>query len=248
MDMARDMEKHVSSTSWADLLGPSTSSCSSKTKREDKSSRSMNVDMSPNSMEICISLMQQFMKQQTIMMQMMQEKFRNLKEYPTSSYEQPHKCNNNYECRRNFNKRPRVDQPKQSNAVREESTALEREKCSYSLDHEEEKDNVHVLTEEYLDALFVADKVQPFTVLKEGLQQIFAHSTKVDQREIVQKFDALSEVGDEPSIENIQQYHRGNPNNGKQPYPWESSYFPINPKPTPIPSTSQSNDNVSKIV
>ena len=46
MDKARDMEKHVSSSSKVDLLNPSTTSCSFHTKKDDKASGFMNVDPS----------------------------------------------------------------------------------------------------------------------------------------------------------------------------------------------------------
>lgn len=102
MEMDRYMQRHVTSTSRFDLLMPSTSSRSSQTRKDDKSSGSINVDPSPNPMQMLLSSMTQMMKQQTTMMQMMQEGMNKPKEYPRPSYDQPRRYNNNPKGRRNF--------------------------------------------------------------------------------------------------------------------------------------------------
>lgn len=50
MDKACEMEKHVSSSSKADLLSLASTSRSSHTRKDDKASGSMNVDPSPDPM------------------------------------------------------------------------------------------------------------------------------------------------------------------------------------------------------
>ena len=97
------MEKHVSSIGKTDLIGLSSSSLSSQLKREDKASGSMSVDPSQYSMESLISTMKQMMKQETMMMHMLQKRKNRPKEYPKPSYDQQRRYNNNQEDRRNFN-------------------------------------------------------------------------------------------------------------------------------------------------
>lgn len=67
------------------------------------------------------------------------------------------------------------------------------------------KDNVHVLTEEDIDAMFVTDEDQLFTVSEGDLQQIIAHSIKLAQRDIIEQYPHLFEMKEEPKQENLQQ-------------------------------------------
>ena len=161
MDKAPEMEKHVSSIGKTNLLCSTSTSHSSHTWKNDKSSRSMNVDSSLDPMQTLISSMMQMMKQQTTMMQMMQDQMSRPREYSWPSYEQPRKFNNTYEGKRNFDQQSSSDYPKKNNIVREESPIPEREEWFYSLDHDEEEvsptdDYVHMLTEEDIDALFTS--------------------------------------------------------------------------------------------
>ena len=97
-----DMQRHVSSSGQAEVLLPSTSSHSSQPKRDDEASGSMKVDPSPDPMQTILASMTKLMKQNSTMLQMMQEDRSHPREYPKPSYDQPMRYNSN-EGRRNFN-------------------------------------------------------------------------------------------------------------------------------------------------
>ena len=86
MDKAREMDKHVAPTGKEDLLNLASTSCSSHIRKEDKASRSMNVDPSPNPMQVIMSSMAHMMKQQMAMMQIMQDQINKPREYSRPSF------------------------------------------------------------------------------------------------------------------------------------------------------------------
>ena len=55
-------------------------------------------------------------------------------------------------------------------------------------------------------------------------------------------------MSEESSQECVQQYHRRNPADGKSTTPWGKSSLPVNPEPTTVPTTTQLQDNVPKLV
>lgn len=191
--------------------------------------------------------MQRMMKHQTVVLQTMQENQQ--QQYarpPKPSFEQPKRYNNDNDGRKFYNQQPWADRPKQANIVSEESPSLEKEECSYPPKYDEDEDfpredNVHILTDEELDALFSDDNMQPFTVSESDLQQIIAHSIKVAQREIAEK---LSPRFEEPSIGNVQNVSTKNPDDSKQPTQWGNKSLPLQLEPVSVPSTSQPDDNV----
>ena len=177
MEMACYMQRQVSSSSHSKILIPSISHRSSQPKKDDKASGSMKFDPTLNLMQSILRSINEIMKQKYTMLQMMQED----RSHPKPSYDQSRKINNN-EGRRNFNQIPNISLPKQSNVVNDENINIEEEECSYSHNQEEEEedpsvdDNVHVITEEDTDAIFVADEDQMFTVFKDDFPKKIAHS------------------------------------------------------------------------
>ena len=137
------------------------------------------------------------------MMQMMQDQVNGPHEYSRPSYEHQPRKFNSFDGRKNFEPWQSNDNPKQTNVVREECSAPEREECSYLPDPEEEKvastnDCVHMLKEEDLDALFAACEIQPFNVSEEVLQQIIDHGIKVAQRDLEKELVSTSKMNEQP--------------------------------------------------
>jgi len=65
------MEKHVSSTEKIDLFGSTSSSRAPQPKKDDKVKGSIIVDPTRDFIESLVPTLQQIMKQQTTMLQMM---------------------------------------------------------------------------------------------------------------------------------------------------------------------------------
>ena len=105
-----------------------------------------------------------------------------------------------------------------------------------------------MLNEDDIDALFVACEIQPFNVSEEALQQIIDHNIWVAQRDLEKEVASTSTMNDQPDQECVQQYQRRSISDGKSKTPQGKLYLPMNPKPAAVPSTSQSQENVSKLV
>ena len=73
MEMARDMQRHVSSSGQSEILVPSMSHRSSQPKKDDKVSGSMKVDPTPNRKQPILASIIELIKQNSTMLQMMQE-------------------------------------------------------------------------------------------------------------------------------------------------------------------------------